>query len=182
MSTSDSLTIVGFVITLGVAFVGWVWLRRANRQSREANEHAAAANDMAAQALELARTSEERAQRADQRASENPAVAWERREMTNRDGVAFFNAGTDQAHLVELTVSARDGSWSRTQEHGAVAHLGRIAMDLTTELGERRDRWERASATGMAPNFARELAVRVHISWSSTSGQRFHTNIDRVVL
>jgi len=95
MSPSDGLTLVGFVITLGVAIVGWAWARRADRRTTEA--------------LLLARSAEERADRLEQASLERRDVAWMQGWTPNTPdspggSVWFRNAGTDPAVAVELVV------------------------------------------------------------------------------
>lgn len=172
MSTSDGLTIVGFAITLGVAIVGWTWLRRSDRRTAEA--------------LRLAQSAEDRAQRLEDQAIESRDVQWEPLQERNASGPAFRNVGADTAHDVQLIVEHRHAEWPRrTEPHGQVPGGGRIAMNLTTEIEEARSAARermRNAPPGVLIAAAGGLDIRARITWRSPSGVPGSQDFDDLTL
>jgi hypothetical protein len=132
MNPSDGLTLVGFVITLGAAIVGWAWLRRADRRTAAANELAAQANAHAERAIALAQSAEDRADRLEHLEAEKRDVRWDWAWNKATAIITVTNIGTTPAHDVEVTVDTIEPTTIPRQARAAASV--EPTEDLSLEL------------------------------------------------
>ena len=165
VNASDGLTIVGFVITLGAAIVGWTWLRRADRRTAEA--------------LRLAQSAEDRAQRLEDQTVESRDVRWTA-PIEENAWLSLRNAGTDAAHNVTVVVdSPHTHLPRRIAEFNSVAPNEVAAVNLETEVGEtRRQAHERDPYSGAItwPTLILDVTVR----WTSPNRVPGHQRLTPV--
>lgn len=171
MDTNDwqsALGLLGLVITLGIAIVGWAFAVRADRRAKDAG-------DRADEALELARSAEARADRLEQISAERRDVVW-RLIDARRDTVSAQNIGRDTAQEVVLTVDFEEAIPRQTTRLPRVEPTARIGVNLTTAIADELERQRREIATSLGYIGVPTVHGRVRLSWQSDLG--VHDTVD----
>lgn len=167
MTPEAGATLVGVVVTLGIALVGWA-------KAHGADQHAA-------EAIRLAQSAENRADRLERVQIERRDVKWVHRVVKKGDVLSFENAGSDAACNVELVVDSTDGEFPRKhQEFGDIPAAGRIGMHLTSEVRAK----EQQQVADAAANIWGPVntAVRVRITWRSPLGVPGIQEFERIIV
>ena len=168
MGAAEGIALLGVVVALGIAVVGW--------------SKAKAADLHAAEAIGLARSADERADRLERLKVERRDVQWvqETWHDDHRRGLTFRNAGTDVAHDVELVVDPVDGQgeWPRrSTQQKRVEPAERLGIDMTQEhISHMTDHQNRRLT------MPRPQLVRVRIVWRSELRAPGIQEFDRIQL
>lgn len=168
MGPAEGIALLGVVVALGTAVVGWF-------KAKAADAHAA-------QAINLALAADERADRLERLTIERRDVKWVQEPWRgdHRKGLTFSNVGTDVAHEVELVVDPIDGQaeWARRSTHQLrVEPAERLGIDLTNEHIRQMTDHENSRLTLPRPQL-----VRVRIVWRSELHAPGIQEFDRIQL